>query len=453
MFQVIDYFLNKYRPFLQVFALGMFVFASSLIYFLRDGIGLAKGSSVFTMALTLGPMLAIFPFLPFKKIYRPNVAAYVLAGTFLLMCFLYLLVYAPNRGWFTNTFYEIAVMGIIAFLYFYLTTVSYENLNKYFVETAIIITGLGSFFFVIYLLRNPAFVLGTRASINFGNSETESTGNPHIYAKVAYLGLVASVFYMRRAKGIVLQLINVGHIILQLAVLVLTQSMATVLTLFIFIFLYGIFNVTLVKVVLFLRRLFLNPSFWVFFLGIVYKIYDFYVYHIGEITNVITANSKRIEVLIETFVPSFFQSSNKKVVFTQRVDMSAASRLDNLAVIQKTLEDHWEDGNILPILFGNGYHKLYVDVPILEPFHSFGIVGFIVFLSFFVYINILVYREMKNPTSFATEYIAYAYLYFFVLTFTGGFIVDYIRWGFFALVCRFLYFSRKKAKIRSASTN
>ncbi len=447
MFQIIDYFLNKYRPFLQVFALGMFVFAGSLIYYLRDGIGLAKGSSVFTMALTLGPMLAIFPFLPIKKIYKPNVVAYFLAGLFLLMCFLYLLVYAPNRGWFTNTFYEIAVMGIIAFLYFYLTTISYESLNKYFVETAIIITGLGSFLFVIYLLRNPGYVLGSRASINFGNSETESVGNPHIYAKVAYLGLVASIFYLRRVKGIVLQLINIGNIVLQLAVLVLTQSMATVLTFFIFLFLYGYFNITFVKIILFLRRLFLSPIFWVFFLGILYKMYDFYVKHIGEITNVVTANTKRIEVLAETFLPSLFQSSNKKVVFTQRVDMSAASRLDNLAVIQTTLEDHWKDGNILAILFGNGYHKLYVDVPILEPFHSFGVIGFLIFLVFFVYMMVLVYREMKSPTGFATEFIAYAFLYFFVLTFTGGFIVDYIRWGFFALVCRFLYFSRKKARV------
>ena len=55
-----------------------------------------------------------------------------------------------------------------------------------------------------------------------------------------------------------------------------------------------------------------------------------------------------------------------------------------------------------------------------------------------------VLREMKNPQSFATEYIAYAYLYFMLYTFSGGFIIDYIRWGFFAFVCRFLPVTLKK---------
>ena len=47
-------------------------------------------------------------------------------------------------------------------------------------------------------------------------------------------------------------------------------------------------------------------------------------------------------------------------------------------------------------------------------------------------------REMKNPSSIIAEFTAYGFVYFFVFTFTNGLIMDYTRFTFFIMVCRFM---------------
>lgn len=446
MLAYLDYIVNKFRPVFQIFALGMFLFSGSLIYFLRDGIGLAKGSTAFTLALMVGPMFLYFPFINFKKLYVPNVISYKFSAAFIFLGFIYLMLYAPNRGWFTNTYYEIGVMIVIAYLYLFLASVSFNNLNKYFVQTAIIISGLGSFLFLIYLLRNPYYVLGsTRASITFGNSDTEGFGNPHIFAKVAFLGFVASVLYMGKIKNTFVKLANFGIILIFVIVLVLTQSMTTIATTLLFIGLYFYFNLTLVNVYKTGKRILTSPVFWVLTSFFIYRAHQFYIYNTGMIVNVTLAITKRVDVLLETFFPFLYRNDAVSGVFRQRIDGSASARIDNFATLTNTFTTNFSEGNILPLLFGNGYHKLYVDVPVLETLHSFGLIGFLLFNSFFIYISWQAFKEMRKPQSTATEFIAYAYLYYMLYTFSGGLIIDYIRWGFFAFVCRFLPVTIKKA--------
>ncbi|MER0441290.1 hypothetical protein [Emticicia sp. W12TSBA100-4] len=444
MFVILDYFFNKCRPFLQVFALGMFLFSGPLIYYLRDAVGLAKGSSIFTVAMMMGPMILCFPFVNLKKVYTPDKIAYKLSAYFILLGLIYLMAYAPNRGWFTNTYYELGVMIVIAYLYFFLSTVSINDLNKYFVELAIVITSVGGVLFLIYLLRNPYFVIGQRASITFGNSEAEGFGNPHIYAKASYLGIVASILYLSKPKSLVLQIMNFGCIFIHIIILGLTLSMTTNATFVLFLCLYSYFNLTLGKVYVKLKKILLSPVFWIFLTVFIFKANEYYQKNAGPITNIALTISRRVDVLGETFFPFLYKSKDSRGIYKQRVDGSASARIDNYTTLTTTFTKNLSEGKILPILFGNGYHKLYVDVPILEALHSFGIVGFLLFMTFFTYMGWQVLREMKNPHSLATEYIAYAYLYFFLYTFSGGLIIDYIRWGFFAFVCRFLPITFKK---------
>ncbi len=443
MLLYIDYIINKYRPFLQVFALGMFLFSGPLIYFLRDVVGLAKGSSAFTLLMMVGPMLLYFPFINYKKVFVPNVISYKLSGYFLLLGFIYLMVYAPNRGWFTNTYYELGVLAVIAYLYFFLSTVSVENLNKYFVETAILLTSTGGLLFIYYLMSNPFFIMGQRASIAFGDSE--SFGNPHIYAKASYLGVVASVLYLGKPKSFIIQIANLFCIFLHILILGLTQSMTTIATFLLFLSIYSFFNLSATKVYSTIKKIFRSPVFWVLMIVFVYKANNFYHKNLGHIVNVSMAITNRMDVLGETFFPYFYKNNNNgKAVYKQRIDGSASARLIHYSDLSETFSKNLSKGNLLPVLFGNGYHKLYVDVPILEALHSFGLVGFFLFLTFFIYMSWQAFREMRNPQSFATEYIAYAYLYFMLYTISGGLIIDYIRWGFFAFVCRFLPVTLKK---------
>jgi hypothetical protein len=50
----------------------------------------------------------------------------------------------------------------------------------------------------------------------------------------------------------------------------------------------------------------------------------------------------------------------------------------------------------------------------------------------------LAFRSMRNPQSFIQEFFAYAFVYYFLHNFTGGFIIDYSRLIFYILIARFL---------------
>ncbi|MFB0946548.1 MAG: hypothetical protein QMB24_10450, partial [Spirosomataceae bacterium] len=195
-----DLFLRLFFKWRNAICLGMFFFGAPLIYMVRDGMRVAPNSTPFTFALMCGPLFLLLPFRSLKTFYRPNTISYLLGGGFLLMSLIYLYTYAPNRGWFTNTVYE----SILFFLNFYLliaiTTVAVETLELKFVTFAVVISLLGATIFLLFLLRDPTYIIGSRASIKF--SEDDPAGNPHIFARGAFLGFTASLIYLKHAVNI-----------------------------------------------------------------------------------------------------------------------------------------------------------------------------------------------------------------------------------------------------------
>jgi hypothetical protein len=100
----------------------------------------------------------------------------------------------------------------------------------------------------------------------------------------------------------------------------------------------------------------------------------------------------------------------------------------------------------MALIFGNGYQDLYVDVPVVEAFNSLGLLGFILILTLLYQLSKFSILQIKNPESPTTEFIGYAFFYFLILSFTNGLIIDYNRWSFFVLVCRFLPLSASQFK-------
>lgn len=447
-----DLLLKTFFKWRNAFCLGMFFFGAPLIYMIRDGFRVAPNSTAFTFAMMCGPLFLLLPYKSLKTFYRPNTISYTLGSGFLLMAAIYLYTYAPNRGWFTNTIYE----SILFFLNFYLliaiTTVAAETLELKFVTFAVVVSLLGTTIFLLFLFRDPSFVIGSRASIKF--SENDTTGNPHIFARGAFLGLTASLIYLKHAVGLspLKKLIVQGGMLIFLLAIVLTQAFSTFIAAFLMLTLYTFTNVTLKSTKSFLLHLFTKWYFWLGLAAFAYKAADFYNRNYEMIRILSEVIFARLTGVLNTFFGDFFSTTTTSsaaksaVSLVRDSDMSTTGRLEN---VQKIIDGHAaniENGEIGKLLFGNGYHHLYIDIPVLEPLNSFGIVGQIFFLVFFGYISYQAYREIRRPRSITTEFIAYAYVYFFVYTFTGGLIIDYIRWGFFILVCRFLPLSLSPKK-------
>src|SRR5690606_34068727 len=126
---------------------------------------------------------------------------------------------------------------------------------------------------------------------------------------------------------------------------------------------------------------------------------------------------RRIENLLNTFKPSKEEGlySTEEV----KVDDSASTRVKNIEYIKTKFQENFEETNFKNIVFGNGYFDLYVDVPILEVFNSYGLLGLGLFGLLFILMLVYCLREMKRPTGVVTEFIAYGFIYYFVFTFTN----------------------------------
>lgn len=434
--------LYKWR---NAICLGMFFFGAPLIYMVRDGIGVAPNSTAFTFLFLCGPLFLLVVVNPIKKFYRPNSISYFLGISFILMAAVYLYLYAPNRGWFTNTIYETILIGLNLYIFVSLTTVSTETLELRFVKFGFFISLIGCLFFFFYLMRDPTYVMGSRASIKFNDNDT--MGNPHIFARGAFMGLAAALVYLKYPANLTTLtkfIIRFGILLFSMAIL-LTQTMSTILATLIMVGLFSFNSVSLGAIKRFFIRLFVKWYFWLGLVVVVFKAADFYNrnYELIRISSAVL--SSRISRLFNTMLGNVDKDADALTI-ALTADGSSAGRIENFEKVVNTFTTNVEEGNILKVLFGNGYHHLYIDIPFLEPLDAFGIIGQLFFTTFFVYISYQAFREMRRPRSITTELIAYAYVYFFIYTFTGGLLIDYIRWGFFILVCRFLPLSliRKK---------
>ncbi len=113
-------------------------------------------------------------------------------------------------------------------------------------------------------------------------------------------------------------------------------------------------------------------------------------------------------------------------------DPSAMGRVNSIEYVQK--EFLYKPYNFI---IGNGFKYHYLDIPILETWLNFGIVGFLLFFSFNIAILYNMLRALRSPSIFQ-NFIALFYLNVFVTIFTSGRPVDTIYWIFYLILIRFL---------------
>ena len=137
MILYLDWFLNRFNKYRQSIGLSFFFGGLPLVYFLRDGLKLAPGSTAFTAGLAILSLLLAFPQNP-KRLYHANTIGYLLCGLYGLIALTYLAIYSPNRGWFTNTPIEVGNQLVFLLAMFIFASISINTLKPHFLHFTVL---------------------------------------------------------------------------------------------------------------------------------------------------------------------------------------------------------------------------------------------------------------------------------------------------------------------------
>ncbi len=443
MFIYLDWFFNKFNKHRQSIGLSFFFAGLPIVFFFRDGLKLAQGSTAFSAGAAILSLLLAFP-LNLKKLYQANTTAYLMCMLYAIMALSYLAVYAPNRGWFTNTPIEIGNQLVFLLAMFIFAGISINTLKSGFLYFTLFFCVVGGLSLIYYTLRNPAYMLGMRAAISFGDEEGMSRmGNPHIYAKSAYIGLVSGVILLRNESRLIWRLGLMGAVGILLLVIGLCQSMAIVLITGVFFFLYFIASIKAQNVYKSLKWL----IGWQGFLVLLILIYVFFtMWYNSNLKDYVLFVTDIITDRLGKIITSFFTDSDNLAKVKSTVDDSASTRVVNIGKVFSNLSRNIDKGNWIPVIFGHGYQEYYVDSPFVEMFHDMGIIGFAIFTTLHVVILRWIWKEVFNPTCDFTLMLAYVFLVTLIQNFTFGMPYDYGRWAAMAFVGRFALNYKKVPK-------
>ena len=427
-----NFIIKKFLTYIDSIALSVFIAGFPIIYYLRDGLMLAPNNTVFTIALSMGPLLISFLIKNFRYFNFPNGNLYLLLTVFLILCFSYLILRDPYTS--LNFKYEIFSFILIFFILISSLYVSINSLERGFLIFGFIICTIGSILLLIYVYNDPYFIFGQRASIKFSDEENAS-GNPHIYSKTAFFGLIFSLLVLKYKTNKIGIIIPIVAFLLFCVVLFMTQTLAEIISSFIFLSLFIYFNLNVNKAKSLIRTIFSKWYLLLFFLFSIVKSCML----INENEKVIKPTFDFVTNRIEKLTNSIFTSEEKSFGSkSNEGDESSNMRISMMKNSIELMEENFNENKFHFILFGNGYKNSYIDVPHMEVLDSFGIFMFLLYTYLFYLMIKHSIREMKNPKSSVNEFIAYGFIFYFVLNFSGGLIIDYTRIGYYIIICRFL---------------
>jgi hypothetical protein len=425
------YLLNKFLANRDGLAVATFLAGLPFIYFLRDGIKLAPANTFFAIFLLFLPYVLSLLFKDLRTFDMPNKVGITMLSIFILIGFSYFLL--RDRYTAVNGTREFLNFILIFILFFGTLFLRRESLNETFFYFVIFLSILGAISLIYFTFTNPLYQFGQRASIAL-DEKGATGGNPHINSRGAFYGLVASVLvlkYRERFKiGFIIPLLT---ILLLFVVLFLTQTMLAFLSAFIFLGLFFYYNYSFRQIGSTVKFLF---SKWyvllILSLGIVKGVSS-----LDKDSDFITPISKYMTYRFTNIMKSFGSEEDGKKV-AAKGDDSANTRIMLVGKVFERLEKNIEKGKVRYVVFGNGYQSLYVDVPQMEVLDSYGIIIFIFYSIMFFYLVKIAWKEIKKPESMGTEFIAYAFIYYFVANFVAGVVVDYTRLGMYILLVRFV---------------
>lgn len=428
--------MNKFLRFLQtldymrmVVGICILVDGYPLIFFFRETLKLAPGSTAFTAAALAGGLVLMIPFTVLRRLYRPNITMFWMGVAFILLCIFYMYVYMGDSA-FKDYGKDLIYYAYTLIFLFLLINVP-NDIIRVFIPVVVLFTLVSNLGLIYSLITNPNWAIGQRATITLGDSD-DGSGNPHAFSRNAFMGVVAcAIWLLRPQTNVLFKLLALFSGVLSIAVLVLTQTRSAIVALVIAIVFFMYFNVRPAQIRSTVRGLVKPVPILIMALGLIAIIlffrryYDAYAVLYGYVIAFMERNVENVYALLGMKV--------KGAGYQAALDASAANRSVSALFFTNVLEGH-----IHMLIFGYGYKYSYLDVPIIEALADLGILGFVLFgglNAMVIYHAVRIMSRNPNPLS---VFLAYFYMLVLVQLFTNGRPFEISFWFPLALMIRFM---------------
>jgi len=393
-----------------------------LIYFLKGYSNLGSGSIFTGICYFLGILLMINK-TPIKIGYKPNILLFQFGISFLLLAIIYFLFYNGDKASF-----NLEIINF-SFLFFYLLFLlkAKNNIQGYLPIIILLFTLVTNLALLYSISTNPAYVIGSRATVQFKSATGDFAGNPHMYSRNGLAGFIISMLLIFKSdlslwlkNNPFIRLISHANLWISLLVIVLTQTRVTFISLII-VMLTSLFFV-------FPIRSFFTKTYW--------YVISFYllIFYYLNILNKRYSFVDLINNYFNSFLGLVFKAINTGLQLGKNddVDDSAMGRVSNFNFFVEL----WNE-NPINFLFGFGYRYRYIDIPVLESFINFGLLGFLLYLSFNIILLIFSIKAFKSNSIFQI-FLGLFYLHTFLAIFSSGRPLDFTYWIAFLVYIRFL---------------
>lgn len=425
---------NKLTLTRQAIGLSLIWIGPPIIFFIRDILGFGNSTSFTGLMYFLGCLLLLTT-KSITTINRVNPLLALLGYSFLALAFLYFVLFNQERTSFSSDVINFGIMFVLIILLVRMD----DDVQDYLPIFILLFTLLANFALIYSISTNPNYVLGTRATIQYNSGSSEVSGNPQIFGRNGVIGMIISLLFMLKkqdgligGKSKIVAIISHFNFTFSFIVLVLTQTRGNLISIGIILFFF-----------LFLKRSSAKNETSSSHKGIVWS------YYILVISSILYLNNKyqiydKIIMYYDQIIFVVNRAINTGVTMGKAGDNdpSAMGRVSNIEFVQKDFL--YKPYNFI---LGNGFKYKYLDIPILEVWVNFGILGLIIFVLFNIYILISVTKAIRSDRIFQ-NFIALLYLNVFITLFTSGRPVDTIYWIFFLILIRFMNVN-KRAEVLS----
>lgn len=401
----------------------------SLVYFVKEILGFG-GSAIFSGIFYCIGLVLMLNRTSLRHAYKLNPHIAAVGITFYLFSILYFFIFNSHPPSFTIELLNLCISTMYILL---LMRICNES-QAYLVWTIFFATLLINLLLIYSISTNPYFTLGARATVQMstkGNSEY--SGNPYVYSKNGLLGFVISLLMIQLKPVLVKNYSFLFRILLHinlwlsLIVVLLTQTRATFLALAIILILYFVFVFKPSKEVF--RP---TKAGWTFY-GIIFLFMN-YINNKFQLFDIISGYYSSYAAQIER---ALLTGSKLGKVADQ--DLSAMGRVRNI----EYFFSEWTQ-NKYNFVFGYGYRFKYMDVPVLEAFLSFGIIGVILFILLQGTILFYAIKALKSDSIFQI-FLGLIYFHTFISIFTAGRPTDFPYWISYFIFMRFLGVTHDKS--------
>ncbi len=401
---------------------------SGFIFFIRTLLPTLGNPSLITLLFQGLSLLFMFTNRSFKTLYKGNYILFLSFSLFMLYATIFFVLKNGEPGY---KYMNILYLTLSTIYLILLHQLDY-SLSKYLLKSILILTCLINLGLIYSIATNPYYVIGMRATVSFASNDSNVfTGNPHIYARNALNSLIVSLIFLFRYKESKLLSYVFYWIcfLLSIAVLFLTLvKTAIVIAPFIIILIFfsnkGIYDNSKLMKENSTKRLKIVSS-------LVILLILMFSFNLNKLIDLLN-NYGNIGInLLNNSINTILGSSAEG---NSVVDSSTLTRVQNLNYVKDLFTNH-----PMFFIFGNGFRYFYVDVPIVELFLNFGVIGlglycfWLFLLYFFSFKNI-----SENQDSFQL-FISVYIISTTVSLFTQGRPMEYGTYIHAAFFIRFLY--------------